>query len=198
MIEEFLQLRLDQALATCRQRWILGGAAVGSVVTATALTTVGAVSTQGLLIMIAVVMVAAVIAVSASGSHIGSLVVAVVAVQWLAFADDATSISSLGVALCLYVFHALTALAAATPHTTEIDTVVLRRWAVRSTFVGAATVIVWGLVILFDGRQADGNEALTVFGLVVIASVLVLVRRAYATWWNPAGHERGLAGPRVD
>ena len=28
MIEDFLQLRLDQALATCRQRWVLGAAAV--------------------------------------------------------------------------------------------------------------------------------------------------------------------------
>ncbi len=184
MIEEFLQLRLDQALATCRQRWALGGVAVASIIVASGLATAGATSARGLTIMITVSTVAAVVAVSTSGTHVGAVVVALVVLQWIAFTDDTTSPRVVGVASCLFVFHALTALMAASPHTTEIDGRVLRSWALRTTVVVAATVAVWGLVILFDGRQTTGSETLTVAGLVVIAAVLLAVRRTYGTWWS--------------
>jgi len=182
MIEELLQLRLDQALATCRQRWVLGGAAVLAAVLGTALTLADGTSGRGWATMLAVTTVAALVAVSASGTHIGTIVVAIVALQWLALGGDDSSIRSVGVAVCLYTFHSITALTASVPHTTEIDGRVLRRWARRSVYVVAATLAVWGLIIAFERRPSTGNEALTVLGLTVIAAVLVIVRRAYSTW----------------
>lgn len=184
MIEEFLQLRLDQALATCRQRWLLGGAAVLAAALGTALAMAGDASGQGVASMLALTTGAAVVAVSASGTHIGAFVVAIVALQWLAFNDNETSARSVGVALCLFTFHSLTALMAAVPHTTEVDVRLLRRWGRRSTVVIAATLAVWGLVVAFARESSAGSEALTVAGLAVIAAVLVIVRRAYATWWS--------------
>ena len=113
MIEEFLQLRLDQALATCRQRWVLGGAAVLAAALGTVLALAGGTPRQGWLTMLAVTVGAAIVAVSASGTHVGAIVVAIVALQWLAFGGDETGVRSVGVALCLYAFHSITALTAA-------------------------------------------------------------------------------------
>ncbi len=183
MIEEFLQLRLDQALATSRQRWVLGGVAVLAVVVASVLAMAGRVPAQGATIMLTISVAAAIVAVSASGTHIGVIVVAIVILQWVGYADAETSLRTVGVALCLYLFHALTALIASTPHTADIAPVVLRRWAARSVLVTAATIAVWGLVVAFEQRSDAGSEVVTVVGLAVIAGVLVMVRRAYATWW---------------
>lgn len=181
MIEEFLQLRLDQALATSRQRWVLAGTAVLTAGVASVLAMAGDAPAQGMAIMVAFTLAAAVVAVSASGTHFGVIVVAVVATQWLGYSGSEASFRSVGVALCLYVFHALTALAAATPHTADIDPVVLRRWAVRSVPVVVATVAVWAVVAAFEQRSPSGNEAVTAVGLAVIAGVLVVLRRASTT-----------------
>ena len=192
MIEEFLQLRLDQALATCRQRWLLGVAAVLVAVLGTALAMVGNASGQGVATMLVITTCAAILAVSASGTHLGAIVVGIVAFQWAAFAADPTGARVVVAALCLYAFHALTALMAAVPHTTEIDPRLLRRWAIRSLYVAGATVAVWGLVVAFERNAPNGNEAVTVLGLAVIAAVLVIVRRTYSTWWSaPAAREPG-------
>jgi len=178
MIEEALQLWLDQALATRRQRWVLGAAAVASVVAASLLVGAGGASGRELAIATVVSAVLATIAVGGSGTHVGSLVLAIVALEWLVFVDDETSPRAIGVAVCLYVFHSLLALMAATPHTSVIDARVLRRWAVRSVFVIATTVAVWALVVTLERRQAGGSQALTVVGLVVVIVTVVALRRA--------------------
>jgi len=194
MIEEFLQLRLDQALATCRQRWGLGGIAVASIVVASALSTLWSTSAEGAAIMLLASAIGAVVAISTSGSHLGAAVVAFVTLQWLAFSGGTTGPRVIGVALCLFVFHGLLALMAAVPHTAAIDGRVLRRWATRSVSVAAATGAVWGLIVVFEGRRTSGNEFLTVAGLVAIAAVLVSVRSTYAAWWRIPDRRAGVTG----
>ena len=187
MIEEFLQLRLDQALATCAQRWVLGGFAVGSAAVASLLATLGSASSQGVAVMLMMTSAAAVVAVSASGSHIGAAVVGFLAFQWVAFAGGETGWRLIAVAVCLFTFHALLALMAAVPHTSPVDRRVLRSWTLRSVWVVSATVAVWALVALLDGRFTSGSELLTVAGLVVIVAVLLAVRRYSSTWWGVPG-----------
>lgn len=194
MIEEFLQLRLDQALATCPQRWALGGLAVAAAVASSVLATVGSASGQGVAVMLLATVAAAVAAVSASGSHIGAAVVGFLAFQWVAFAGGDTGWRLIAVAACLFTFHGLLALMAAVPHTSVIDRRVLRSWTFRSVWVLAGTVAVWALVAAFEGRLSDGNEVLTVVGLLIIAAVLVAVRRASATWWGVPVGTAGVTG----
>lgn len=190
MMEERLQLWLDQALATCRQRWVLGALAVASVVAASLLAGIGVASARGLTIFLATLIVAAIVAMAGSGTHIGSVVVALVALQWVAYVDDVTSARAVGVATCLYLFHALLALTATTRHTAAIDARILRRWALRSVVVIAATVAVWALVVVFDRRQTTGSETLTFAGLFVIVATLFAIRRGLP----PTTHSR-LAQP---
>lgn len=177
MIEEVLQLRLDQALATRPQRWVLGGVAVVAAVIASVLVGVGSASGPELAIAIVATAVVAAVAVSGSGTHAGSVLIAMVALEWVLFVDDETSPRVIGVACCIYVFHSLLALMAATPHTSVIDRRVLHSWLVRSVFVVAATVSVWALVLAIDRRRPAGSESLTVLGLVTIAVVVVALRR---------------------
>lgn len=184
MIEEFLQLRLDQALATCAQRWALGCLAVAAAAASSVLATGGSASGQGVAVMLLATVAAAVVAVSASGSHIGAAVVGFLALQWVAFAGGGTGWRLIAVAVCLFMFHGLLALMAAVPHTSVIDRRVLRSWTIRSVWVVAATVAVWALVAAFDGRLTSGSEILTLAGLAVIVVVLVAVRRHSAAWWG--------------
>lgn len=187
MIEELLQLWLDQALATRTQRWVLGVAAVGSITVASTLAAVGAGSITGHLTVVAMTTALATIAVAGSGAHTGSIVIAAVAFEWLAFVDDITNARAIGVASCVYAFHALLALMAATPHTSVIDPRVLGRWAARSLYVIAATVAVWAMVVAFERRNASGDESLTIAGLVVIAAAIMALRRGILTQGRELG-----------
>lgn len=187
MIEEALQLRLDQALATRPQRWVLGGTAVAAAVIASVLVGLGAASGPELAIATVVSAVVAAIAVSGSGTHAGSVLIALVALEWVVFVDDETSPRVIGVACCIYVFHSLLALMAATPHTTVIDRRVLHGWAVRSVIVVAATVAVWALVVALDRRGPGGSESLTLLALVTITAVVVALRRAIFAPTNGRG-----------
>lgn len=177
MMEERLQLWLDQALATTRQRWALGVVAVLSIVAASIITGAGSGGGNELAIIIVAPTVLSVIAASGSGTHAGSLVIAIIGLEWITLVDDVATPRAIGVAACLYVFHAVTALIAATRHTTVIDPVVLIRWARRSVPVMVATVAVWWVVAVADGRNADGSEALTILGLVLVSAVLLALRR---------------------
>lgn len=176
MIDEALQLRLDQMLATCRQRWWLGGGAVVAVLVAALTITVGASSLQGGILAVCVTTALAIAAVAGAGSHYGSVTIAAVGVTWLAIIDDPATPRSMAVATCLYVFHALLALMAATRHTSPIDVRILARWAARSVGVLGATVAVWVVVVVFDGRTWSGSATLTSFALVIIALAAFTVR----------------------
>jgi len=142
MIEETLQLWLDQALATCRQRWVLGITATVAVTAATLLITVGATSPRGVVLTAGAITGLAIVAVAGSGSHVGSIVIALVGLAWIVFVDDVATPRAVAVAGCLYVFHALLALMAATRHTAPLVRPVLMRWLTQSVAVLAVTVAV--------------------------------------------------------
>lgn len=177
MIGDRLQLWLDQAAATCGQRWWLGGAAVASILAATLTITIGATEPRLLALVVGVTTLLAVVAVAGSGSHTGSIVIVLVALAWIALIDDPTTPRSIAIASCLYLFHALLALMAATRHTAPIHPQILWRWATRSVAVLAATAGVWVCVVWFEGRQHDDNAVLTLLALIVIALGVLALRR---------------------
>lgn len=176
MIDETLQLRLDQALATCRQRWWLGGGAVMVVVIAVLTITIGASSPQGALVAVGVTTALAIAAVAGAGSHYGSITIAAVGLTWLAVVDDVATPRSIVVATCIHVFHTLLALMAATRHTSPIDPRILARCAVRSIGVIGATTAVWVGVVGFERLAWAGDTALTTVALAIVALAAFAVR----------------------
>ena len=56
------------------------------------------------------------------------------------------------------------------------DRTVIWRWSVRSGYVVVATVAVWLLVIVLDGRQAAGSAALTTVGFVTLTGLVLAAR----------------------
>lgn len=176
MIEETLQLWLDQALATCRQRWVLSITAVAAVTTATLVITIGAAAPQGIALTVGAVTGLAIVAVAGSGSHVGSVVIALVGLTWVFFVDDVATPKAMGVAGCLYVFHALLALMAATRHTSPLERRILMRWLARSVGVLAATGAVWLGVVALEGRNIAGGANLTAIAVVAIALAVMAIR----------------------
>jgi hypothetical protein len=85
-------------------------------------------------------------------------------------------------ALSLLVFHTLVALMAVTPICAVVDRVVVARWLWRCGAVATATVAMWLVVVLVDGRNADGNAALTAaaFGTAAVLVVALRVNRSSA------------------
>lgn len=193
MIEELLQLWLDQALATCKQRWWLGGIAVASITCACLVITVGAASTRGIVIVVAVTTASAILAVAGSGTHHGSITIALVALAWLGFVGDVTTPRAIVVASCLYSFHVLLALMAATRHTSPLDHRILLRWAARSVVVLATTVAVWLCVVAVDGQIRSGSAELTFAGLIVVAAGAVALRREVLGAPRPRSHDQEYA-----
>ena len=177
MIEETLQLWLDQALATCRQRWLLGIVAVASITAATLVITVGAATVPGTVLIVGAITGLAIVAVAGAGSHLGSIVIALVGLAWVGFVDDVTTPLAVVVAACLYVFHALLALMAATRHTTPLGRKTLLPWLTRSVGVLGATVVVWGCVVALEGRSVSGDTNLTAITIALIALAVVVLRR---------------------
>jgi hypothetical protein len=174
MITERLQEALDQALATTRQRWLLGVVAVLTALVASGSMALASEGADGWVVIL--VGVLALLATIWPDDHLALVVITVVVLHWLAFRADVVSAWSMGIAACLLVFHTLIALMAATPHTAVVHPVVLRRWLARSGVVAVATGAVWVLVVLFERRNAPGNAALSIAAFAVVAAAAIALR----------------------
>ena len=169
-----VQAIVDEFHRTTAQHWRLRALAVsvalGAVLAAAGAT--GRLWPAGLVIVGALALASAVRA----DTNVALLLVVVVVWHWLATIDDPGTPWLPVAALCLLVHHTVTALTASLPAGGEFPREVLVEWAGRTALVGAATVALWALVALLDGRTADGNGALTALALAVAGALAVAIR----------------------
>ncbi len=169
-----LQRWVDELLASSAQQWVIRllsiAAALGAMAAA------GVASDGGW--PFGLVLVGALAAASAvrPDTHAGLLVVAVVSWHWMATVDGVVSAWLPVAAVSLLVFHTATALAASVPNGGVVPTIVVARWAWRAAMVAVGVVALWALVVVFDGRDAAGNGALTAVALVIVAATAAFVR----------------------
>jgi hypothetical protein len=102
-------------------------------------------------------------------SHIGLLVVLVVAIEWLATVHDRTTPWSVGAAAALTVFHASMAAASVAPPAARWTRAMCRRWMRRSLAVMVASVGTWAFVAAIHGRLVAGSGVLVAASLAAIA-----------------------------
>lgn len=170
-----LQNWLDELLETSRQQWLVRIVAVatpvGAVLAASAANGRGWWS-FALFSVIVLAMASAI----RPDTHTALVVIAVVGWHWLATVDGVDTPWLPVAGVCLLVFHAVIALSANVPVGGDIAPATLGLWLRRITVVGAATIGMWGLVVLFDRRAAPGNGLLTGVALAVVACGAVMVR----------------------
>ena len=102
-------------------------------------------------------------------SHVGLLVVLVVAIQWLATVHDRTTPWSVGAAAALAVFHASMAAASVAPPAATWTRAMCRRWMRRSLAVMVASVGTWAVVAAIHGHHVASSAVLVAASLVAIA-----------------------------
>lgn len=169
-----VQAIVDEFHRTTAQHWRLRAiavfAAVGAVLAAAGAN--GRLWPAGLVIVTALALASAVRA----DTNVALLLVVVVVWHWLATIDDASTAWLPVAAVCLLVHHTVTALTASLPAGGELPRQVLVEWVRRTALVGAATVALWAVVALLDGRAADGNGALTALALAAAGALAVTIR----------------------
>lgn len=171
-----LQTLLDTVRATSRQRWLLVVVAISAPLTASALIAAesGRLSsgTVGLVCLLAGVAIAA---AAYPDAHTGLVIIGIIAWQWIASVDNAANVRSVAVALCLVAMHSALALMAVTPYTAVVERSVLRRTAGRAADVFVPTVLVWLIVVAFDGVNRPGDAFLAFLALsTVVVGVIAL------------------------
>lgn len=169
-----LQRWLDEVLATSAQQWVLRLATI--ITPLGALLAAGAAGGRWLPFWTVVVVGLAVASAVRPDAHTALLVIVIVGSLWPLTVDDPGTPWLAAAAVCLLTFHALTALLASLPTGGAFPATMLRREAGRVGLVAAATVAMWGLVVVFDRRDAPGNGVLTGLGLVTVAAAAVLLR----------------------
>jgi hypothetical protein len=174
MILEDLQRLTDRLWLVSRQRWILVAASVVAATAATTFTGLAAGSQTGAIVVFVIGL--AVGAAANPDSHTALAVEILVVWHWLASTDDVTTAWVIPMTWCLLVFHTTIALMAVTPITAEVDRAILVRWARRTAFVALGVGVMWSLVVAMDERDAAGNMALTVLGLVTLTALVVATR----------------------
>lgn len=174
MNSDVLQGVLDRLSVTSAQRFALVTSAVATMVAASWLTSLAAGSAN-----VGVPLIASAFALASIArvdSHVGLVAVAFVVGQWAFTVDDITTGLAIAVASCLFVFHAAVSLMAATPISATVSTRVVRRWALRSAVVAAATGWTWLTVVAVAERQTSASVALSACALVALAALLVVAR----------------------
>ncbi len=169
-----LQEHLDQLLATTRQRWLLAGSAVLSVVLASAAMALSSDHTDEWVVF--VVFVLAVGTTVEPDDHLALVVMAVVVVHWLTLGLDVVSPGALAVAVVLLLFHVLIALMAVTPHAAVVHPEILRRWLGRGVTVVGVTLGVWLLIVTLEGRNRPGSVVASAAAFVVLSVAIVALR----------------------
>lgn len=170
-----LQQWVDEFLETSRQQWLLRIAAVAAAAAAV-LAASGASGRWWWSFALFTVLVLAAASAIRPDTHTALVVVVVVGWHWLATVDDVDTPWLPFASVCLLVYHAVIALSANVPTGGDVPASVIGRWMRRTAVVGVATVVVWGLVVLFERRAAPGNAVLTAAALVLVAAGAVMIR----------------------
>ncbi len=96
--------------------------------------------------------------------------------HWLATVDGVGGPWLPLAAVCLLVHHAVIALSASIPIGGVLPTATVLRWMGRTALVASATVGMWALVAVLDGRDAPGNGLLTALALAIVAGAALTIR----------------------
>lgn len=110
----------------------------------------------------------------APDSHLGLLVVALLALNWVQTVDDETTAWLLVAAAGLLVLHTSMAAATVAPPAARWDRRMSRRWSARSGAVMAATVGAWSIAVGLANADIGGSAP------VLVAA---LASTAWLTWW---------------
>jgi hypothetical protein len=171
--------QLQRLVRVSSQRWLLGALAVA---TGAGASIIAGVSGGGLPpIVLLLVGALALLSAVRPDTHTGLVLVAVVVWQWVVVVDDPTGPAVLAVALALLVFHGTVDLMAPAPVTVQLDHGILRSWLRRIALVAAATVAVWGLVLLMEQRRAAGSNVVSLVGLGAALVLVALLHRRSET-----------------
>lgn len=118
----------------------------------------------------AVVVLLSLVSAASPTSHFGALVVAAVAIQWVATVHDHVTPLSIGVAAALTMFHAALAAATVAPVTAEWTAAMRRRWSRRAAALLVACASMWAVVAIANANQLGASTVLLTTALVILAS----------------------------
>ncbi len=107
-------------------------------------------------------------------SHLGLLVVLLLAVNWLQTVDDETTPWLLLAATGLLVLHVSMAASTVAPPAARWDATMSRRWGTRIAVVTATTAGAWSVAAVLADADMRGSAPLLVAALVMTA---------WFTWW---------------
>ena len=164
----------DRLRTVPAQRWGLIAVTVAAAVAASSFTGVVAGHVDGFVLTL--VFATALVAALRPDLHTALLVETIVVWHWFAATEDRLTPWAMPMGLCLFVFHVGIALMSVAPMRAIFDRTVIWRWSVRSGYVVVATVAVWLLVIVLDGRQAAGSAALTAVAFVTLTGLVLAAR----------------------
>ncbi len=169
-----LQRWIDEFHATSLQQWALRLVAVVASLGAL----LAAAGANGRLWPAGLFIVTALAAASAvrPDAHTALIVVVVVAWHWLATVDEVDGPWLPLAAVCLLVHHAVIALSASIPVGGVLPAATIVRWAGRTALIASATVGMWAVVAVLDGRDAPGNGLLTALALAIVSGAAVMIR----------------------
>lgn len=102
-------------------------------------------------------------------SHLGLLVVVIIAVHWLATVDDVTTPWSLALAATLTVFHAALATTGAAPPSARWTMAMMKRWSLRVGAVWLAAAATWGAALAVDHFEVSKSASIVTSSLMVVA-----------------------------
>lgn len=102
-------------------------------------------------------------------SHIGLVVVLLVATGWLTTVDDHATPWSIGVAASLTVFHASLAAVTIAPSAARWSRAMCRRWLLRSATVVIASACTWVVVAAIDRYEIASSDVLVTAALITLA-----------------------------
>ncbi len=109
-------------------------------------------------------------------SHIGVLVVLLVATQWFVTVDSTATPWSIAVAMSLTVFHASVAAATVAPPAARWTRAMWRRWSRRSMTVMIASAGTWLVVAVIDGYDIARSDVLIAAALLATAIAAMWAR----------------------
>lgn len=182
MNPSILQRWIDEIQETSGQQWLLRLVAVAASMAAT----LAATGASGNWWPIGLTLVAASAIASAvrPDTHIATFVIVIIVWRWLVAIDDLSTPWLPVAGVCLLVYHSVIAISASVPIGGDLPISTLAQWVWRSALGGGATIGVWGLVVMFDQRDAAGNGLLTGIALAIAAAGAIALR------------SRSLAAPR--
>jgi len=102
-------------------------------------------------------------------SHLGLLVVLLVATGWLATVHDPATPWSIGIAVSLTTFHASLAAATVAPPSARWTPAMRRRWSRRSLAVVVASAGTWVVVAAIDRYEIPSSDVLLAATLLTLA-----------------------------